>query len=520
VFLTLSGLILAVTLWQLISRQRRQMGILLALGLFPWQIFLHYLTVSVLVGGAGALAGVLVGHLLGQICTRFYADALGLPLVDTPPAWQAMLVALGGALVVSLGAGWWASQRLLGLHPAQALRPEVSSTSRRAPVRLGRRLPLWLRLPLRNLLRQPGRSTVAMLGVASAVAQILMTLAFLDSQEFALRFFFQQVFAYDLRVGLVTQMSPSSLPPVQDWPGVRYSEAYLRQEVILQRGSRRVRTAVWGVPPQARLLRLHDPQRRPLPPPQGDLLLLGTVLMRQLGARPGDTVQMTLDRGPRSRAPTWTYRVGPELFEPVADVAKVGLHQLQRQLLATNPAPPDAVDFLLLDVEPGYHDSVKRRLEREPLVASISDMNDMRSDILDLLRMLDAYKGLMFLFSSILAVAAVTGTTTMSVMERTPELATMSTLGVHRRTLLLMLVTETTMLWLGGFCLGAPAGVALGNWLVNNYQSELLQIQLLVSPSTLLGTAAVSLALCLLAVVNGLRTVLRVPLTEAMSPRE
>jgi ABC-type antimicrobial peptide transport system permease subunit len=247
---------------------------------------------------------------------------------------------------------------------------------------------------------------------------------------------------------------------------------------------------------------------------------MGTVVARQLGVKEGDEVQVTLDRGERVRAPTWTYKVGPLLFEPVADVGKVPLRRLQQQLSATDWVTPDAVDFLLLKVDPAYLDAVKRRLVRERLITDVTYMNDMRQDILDLLRMLDAYKGLMLVFSGILAIAAVTGTTTMSVMERTQELATMSTLGVHRRTLLLMLVVETILLWGLGSAVGMPAGMLLGNWLVNNYQSELLQISLLVRPSTLVGTAAVSLALCLLAVVNGLRTVQKVPLTEAMSRRE
>lgn len=515
--LSLSGLILAVAMWQLVTQQRRQMGILMALGFSPRQLYAHYLLLSALVGGSGALVGCVAGHLLGVALTRGYAAALGLPFVEPELLVEPLATAAAVTLALSLLAGAWAAGRVLGLDPAQAVRADFSSAVR-SPLGILRFLggaPLWLRLALRNLLRQPARSAVAVIGIASAVAGILMTLGFVDGQRRTLDFSFEHAYAYDLRVFLHGPTGVADLPALESWPGVSRVERYRRVGAVLRHGDREVRTSLWGTPPESHLLRLYDRRERPVPPPEADELLLGPALLADLDARPGDTVQVELPHGSARHVPTWSYHLGPELSEPVTNPGRAALRQVQRQAAATYGHPPDAVNMLLIGVEPGAVESVTRRLQRERSVAEIVSMPQMRREIGDLLRMVQAFSSVMLLLASGMAFAILVGTTTMNLMDRTSELATMGVLGVPRALLLRMLVVETLLLWLLGLALGIPAGYGLAEWLVRSYQTDLLQITVSVRPVTLLGTAAVSLVLCLAAVANGLRTVQRIPLTEA-----
>lgn len=515
--LALSGLILAVAMWQLVSQQRRQMGILMALGFSPRHLYAHYLLLSALVGGSGALVGAVAGHFLSAWLTRRYADVLGIPFVDPTFLPEPFLAAVAVTLGLSLAAGAWAAGRVLGLDPAQAVRAEFSETVR-YPLGILRFLggaPLWLRLPLRNLLRQPARSLVAVWGIASAVAGILMTLAFVDGQERTLEFSFEHAYAYDLRVFLHGPTSVGDLPPLEAWPGVSRVERYRRAGAVLRVGEREVRTSLWGTPAESHLLRLYDRREEPVDPPRGEELLLGPALLGRLGARPGDTVEVTLPTGSGRRAPTWTYRLGPELSEPVTNPGRASLRHVQRQAAATYGQAPDAVNMLLIAVEPGHVESVTRRLERERSVAEIVSMPQMRREIGDMLRMVHLFSTVMLALASLMAFAILVGTTTMNILDRTAELATMAVLGIPRTLLMRMLVVETLLLWALGMALGLPSGHALGEWLVRNYQSDLLQLTVSLRLVTILGTAALSLALCLLAVTNGLRAVQRIPLTEA-----
>lgn len=514
--LGLSGLILAVAMWQLVGQQRRQMGILMALGFSPRQLHAHYLLLSALVGGAGALVGIAAGHLLGAWLTGRYAAAMGLPFAEPGLLPGPAAVALGVTLGLSLAAGAWAAGRVLRLDPAQAVRSEVFEASR-APgwLRSLAGAPLWLRLPLRNVLRQPLRSAAAVLGVAAAVAGILMALGFVDGQRRTLDFAFEHAFAYDLRVVLHGPTAGADLPPLESWPGVSRVERFLRVPAVVTLGGRELRTSLWGTPAGSRLLRLFDRRETPLDPPRGRELLFGPAQTSALALRPGDLVQVRLPTAPGQRAPSWTWRVGPELSEPVANPGRAELREVQRMASATWGWPGDGVNMLLVSVEPGSLPSVSRRLERERGVAEVISMPQMRREIGDMLRMVQALSSLMVVLSGGMAFALLVGTTTMNLMDRSAELATMGVLGVPRALLLRMLLLETALLWLLGLALGLPAGYGLAWWLMSHYQGDLLQISLSVRPATLGGTAGVSLALCLAAVAHGLRTVQRLPLTRA-----
>lgn len=516
-FLSLSSIILVSTLTQLIAQQRRQIGVLMSQGFSAAQLMSHYLVTSAFVGGSGALLGASAGWLLGEGCSRYYAENLGLPFLATHPPLFYMLLSPILATAVSVGAGWRAASRLVHLDPAEVLRSDFSASQRTFRARAGLpglgQAPYLLRLPLRNLLRQPIRTLVVVMGIALAVVQMVFTLMLLDSQRSTLEFFFQSVHRYDMQVDLHLT-SPAVLPPIQSWPGVSRVEGVLWWRMRLQLGPDSVETGVLGVPAGSELLRPYDRDRRPLEITPHSPLLLGPVQLRQLHAHPGDYVQVQSTTN-RELAPIVSYVVGPELFEPIALPVKLPLKELQQQVAAGDNTPTDVINLLYLKVAPEAQESVRRRLYTCPLVESVIDPADTRADIHDLLKMLNTYLALMIGCSSLLAIALLAGCSTMNVMERLRELATLSILGVSDATLVTILVIETLLAWLLGLTLGLPTGVVIGNWLLAHYQSDLIQLTLSVNPLTLLGTALGSLLICLGATAASLRRVLGIPLATA-----
>lgn len=512
-FLTLSSLFLFVAFWQVVNQQRRQIGILMALGFSRWQCLGLYASMCASLGLLAAVVGIGAGCWLADFCTRLYTDVLGIPFVRTSlyPGWYllAALLALGSSLV----AGWLATRRVVNLPVVQALRAEFQ------PVRTGRAwfagLPYLVRLPLRNLLRHPLRTLAGVLGIASGVAQIVMTLAFVDGQASTLQYYLSQVHRYDLQVNLSGIYSPADLPAISRWKGVERVEHYLRCHSRVDSDSAFVERSVWGVPEQAQLLRLLDLQGRPVSPE--DQLTMGPILARQLGVRPGDRVSLRMTT-PRD-ARRVTYSVGPVLLEPLSNPFKLALPRLQQQMARTEPMPSDGINTLLIRCQPGMARTLARRLLEHGQVAQVINLADMVGDIADLLRMLTSYEGLMFAFSGILAVALVMGTTTMNLSERTHELVTMLVLGVRYEMLARMLMVETLLLWLAGLAVGIPAGLALGAWLVNSYQSDLIQLSFALQPKTLLQVAGISLVLSLAGIVFPLRQIFRLNPAQVLGTR-
>ncbi|MEW6278887.1 MAG: ABC transporter permease [Candidatus Eremiobacterota bacterium] len=519
IFLAISAVLLASSVWQLLTQQRQQIGVLMSQGFSSHQLFRHYVGYAGAVGILGGAVGGLAGLGLSDYCTRFYTGALGIPFVVSRVHLLPALAAGGAALLIAVVAGSQVVSRLLRLDPAEALRPHVWTRERtfrpEAWLPVLARLGYLFRLPLRNVLRRPLRSVGVVLGIAFAVAQILMTVCLFDSQAATLDFFFREVHRYSLHVDM-HPVSPADTPPAEQWNGVTQVERYLRQGSLVVHGNRFIEHGVWGLPPDADLLRLFDADRRRVSPRD---VMLSPVLLRRLAARVSNLVRLKLLTGDNREAPTQTYPVQSELYEPVANPVKMTLRTLQNQAAASFSLPANAVNIMLMRVDPDELESIKTRLYSSRTVREVHDATDLRREIADLLRMLDAYKGLMFVFSSLLAVAALAGTTTMNLSERARELATMSILGVGERALALMLVLETLLLWLGGLVVGVPAGWFLGLFLVNHYQSDMIQLTLALEPASAVTTASVSLAICLASVAGGLFRILNLPLASAAQPR-
>ncbi|MEW6280712.1 MAG: ABC transporter permease [Candidatus Eremiobacterota bacterium] len=515
-FLALSTLLLFASLWQMATRQRWELGVLMAQGFSHRTLFLRYVWMSLALGAAGSLVGLGAGQTLGALCTHAYVRTLAIPHAVNQPHWGSTLLGVAAALAASLGAGAWATSRILQLEPWQALRANFSDPGRIS--RAGRRLPFLLRLPLRNLVRQPVRTLAAGMGMAFSTSLVLMTLALVDSQESTLRFFFTRVHTYNLQVNLARPTSGVAAPPLDRWEGVQAVERVLRLGAEFSHAQRQIEVSVWGLPPDGDLLALYTRDgTRVFLEPEGPVLT-GPVHLRNLGARPGETVRLALRIG-RQEPPQWPQTLGPELYEPVANPPKLPLRRLQLQAEATRDFPHDAVNIMLLRVAPHRLESLKNRLYEDPRVADLIDLEDTRASIRDLLRMLSIYRQVMVGCACLVGLAMVAGTTALNLQERRRELAVMGALGVGDATLARLILTEALMVAALGLAAGIPAGIALGGWLVNSYQSDFIQMRLAVQISTILGTAAANLGIAVAGVAAVLPGVLTTPLASVVQSR-
>ena len=214
-------------------------------------------------------------------------------------------------------------------------------------------------------------------------------------------------------------------------------------------------------------------------------------------------------------APEFYFTVASALNEPLAHPPKLELAQLQRVVNKSIWAPPDGVNILLIKAKPQQQDALLKRLRADETFHEFTSPAEIRNEVEDLLRMFNAYKSLLLGFTSIFALVVLLGTTTMNVMERTKEFATLSCLGVSDGQLAGLLFTENLILWFFGMLLGVPAGLALGQTMMNNFQSQLLQLDFTLGATTLLTTAALSLLICVVAMGNGLARLRNLPLTAA-----
>jgi len=188
----IAGLILIVAFFvvyssfaRMVQEQRREIGILRALGYGRRSILLSYLYLALLVGGISSLLGLAVGLPIGQALSDYYAELM----FSTPSATIVLQPsyfitgALFGpltAVLASLIAVWGT----LRMEPEQAIKGAGlvgKRTKGRGRISKPRRANYMLLYAVRRMTRQKGRTSLLVLAVSFSVVMGSMSFLMLAS---------------------------------------------------------------------------------------------------------------------------------------------------------------------------------------------------------------------------------------------------------------------------------------------------------------------------------------------------
>ncbi|HWA57285.1 MAG TPA: ABC transporter permease, partial [Gemmatimonadales bacterium] len=186
IFLAVAAFLLNVALARLVGMQRDQIAVLKAFGYGNTTVALHYLVlglVPVLIGSAAGCAfGAWAGGKVADIFAEFYRFPVLRHLITLRLLVTATLVSVASATIGTLGA----TRRAFRLPPAEAMRPESPPATRYGLLDrlgiLGRVGPAF-RMVVRSLVRRPVRAGLGMVGIAAAVALLLVGRYFVDAIE-------------------------------------------------------------------------------------------------------------------------------------------------------------------------------------------------------------------------------------------------------------------------------------------------------------------------------------------------
>src|SRR5688572_26260430 len=203
IFLAVTAFLLNVVISRLVQTQREQVAILKAFGYTTLQIGSHYLKlVSVLIV-VGLAVGIAAGAWLGRDFAQLYARYFRFPTLEFRLGVPVVLFAAGVSAGAAVIGAFSAVRRAALLPPAEGMRPAEPAHFRPLLVeRLGvqrfvGRIP---RMILRQLERKPLTATFSVLGIALAMAIVVLGSFASDIVDFAVDLQFFGVQRYDARV--------------------------------------------------------------------------------------------------------------------------------------------------------------------------------------------------------------------------------------------------------------------------------------------------------------------------------
>ncbi|KST63668.1 ABC transporter permease [Mastigocoleus testarum] len=476
IFLGIAAFLLHMLLSRLVSTQRDQIAVLKAFGYNNISIGLHYLKFVLIIVFFGAFLGTALGLWFGIAVTQNYTRFFNFPLLR----YEASLGLILGSIFISGGSGVFgafvAVKQAVSLPPAEAMRPEPPAQFRATLLeRLGLQqlVSPAVRIILRNIERKPFQALFSALGIALAVAILVVGRYFSDVMVHIIDVQFRNVQREDVTIVFNEPRPARARYEVEHLPGVIYAEPFRTVAVRLRFEHRSYRSALTGINPQAELRRLINRDLNSVNLP-GNGVVLTTQLANTLGVDLGESLTVEVLEGARPIRTVQVVGKVDELLGMSAYMDIGALNQLMREGGTISGA------YLMVD------DNILNRLygllKRTPAVAGVSIRKTAIERFEETIAgSLSIFTTVLVIFASIIAFGVVYNAARIALSERSRELATLRIIGFTQAEIAFILLGEQAIITLIAIPLGFMMGFGLCALMSSAYQSELYRLPLVVT---------------------------------------
>jgi putative ABC transport system permease protein len=515
IFLSVAVFLLHVVITRIISTQREQIAALKAFGYTHREVGWHYMELVMLITSVGAVIGIALGDRLGLAVTKIYAQFYRFPVSLYHFEPRIVGSALGLSVLAAVVGTFGAVRRAVLLPPAEAMRPAPPAQFRETILeRLGwsRLFSPSVRMILREFERRPFKALMSVIGIAFAVAILVLGRFGVDALNYMMTFQYSVTQRQDVSVVFVEPLSAEARFALAQLPGVLRCETFRAVGAKLKYEHRSRRVAILGLDERRELFRLIDARENVAKlPPTG--LMLTDKLAELLGVPVGGTVTVEVLEGER---PVWQVPVTAVISEFAGTNAYMDRAALDRLLREQG-----SVSGAYLRVDGNREEELYRQLKETPRVAGVTlkdaALQGFRETVAEnQLRM----QGFNILFACAIAFGVLYNTARVSLSERAREMGTLRVIGFTRGEVAAILLGELAVLTLLAIPLGYGVGYCLAWLVVQSVAAELFRIPLVISSTTLAFAAIVTLLASLISGWVVRRRLDRMDLVEVLKLKE
>ncbi|MGD9855716.1 MAG: ABC transporter permease [Planctomycetaceae bacterium] len=496
IFLSVAVFLLHVVISRVIGTQREQIAALKAFGYSHGEVGLHYMQFVMVITTVGAAVGIALGVWLGKAVTGMYAQFYHFPEFLYHFDLRIVLLALGISVLAALVGTLGAVRQAVLLPPAEAMRPAPPAQFRETLIeRLGwsRVFSSSGRMIMRELERRPFKAVMSTVGIAFAVAVLVLGRFGVDALGYMMTFQYFITQRQDLSVAFVEPLSADARFELQQLPGVMRSETFRSVGVKLRHEHHYRNVAILGLDDERELLRLIDARENQAKlPPHG--LMLSDKLAEVLQVNVGDTLTVEVLEGER---PTWHVPVTALIYEFAGTNAYMNREALDRLLREQG-----SISGAYLRVDGNVIDTLYRQLKETPRVAAVTlkdaALEGFRNTVAENQYKMQAFN---IMFACIIAFGVVYNTARISLSERSREMGTLRVIGFTRTEVSTILLGELAVLTLAAIPLGYGIGYAFALAMVQAFESEMFRIPLVISAETVAFASGVTITA---SVISGL----------------
>ncbi|WDE06178.1 FtsX-like permease family protein [Thalassomonas viridans] len=479
IFLTVAAFLIYVVMSRQVATQREQIGMLKAVGYTNREISFHYLKMVLVITGAGAVAGLLLGAWMGTGMTRMYTEFFHFPILEYSFSVRVMILAVLLCTLAAVTGTLVAIRSAARMPPAEAMRVQSPAEFKQSLLdKLGvhHRLSFLSRIVLRQLERRPWRALFSALGMAMALSILIFSFFMEDSMSYLMDVQYDLIQREDVNLSFVEAVPYRALEEIKAIPGVLRLEPVRNLAVNLKSGHYQKRTAITGLTASPELYRvITEDMRRLELPPTG--LVMNEKLAETLKVKTGDILTVEVLEEKRQ-----------VLHIPVSGIIKefIGLGvymDIKRLNFLLDSRAKITGASLMADSNNSM--LLYKKIKEIPKVIGLNITSVLRRIFEELMaENLLKMVSINILFASFISFGVIYNTARITLSERGRELASLRVLGLTRAEVAYLLFGELGLITLLSLPLGGWIGQGLVQGMAVSMDSELFRIPVYLENST------------------------------------
>ena len=308
---------------------------------------------------------------------------------------------------------------------------------------------------VREIERQPLRTTLSVIGISFAVAIMVIARVSTDAMTLLLDMQFQQAWREDVTVSFLEPLSDRAVRELDRMPGVLYAEGLRTIPVRFVHDGRKRESAIFGYADDSRLRRVIDVDQRAIPIPETGVMLT-TKLAEVLGLEVGDYVRAEMLEGDRRAV---SLRVASLAAEPFGLQGHMRADELYRAF-----GEQATASMALLRIDPREYTRTEPKLKKLPKIGGVlrkqTIIDQFTAQSADMMLKMSF---ILTLFAATIAIGVVYNNARVALSLRSRDLASLRVLGFRRGEISAVLLGELALQVL----LAIPIGLVLGAWMAD-----------------------------------------------------
>ncbi|MDO5346045.1 MAG: FtsX-like permease family protein [Lachnospiraceae bacterium] len=463
-FFLVAALISLTTMTRMVEEERVQTGTLKALGYGKRDIAAKYLKYALYATLGGGITGILIGEkILPYVIIYAYGMMYNhMPEIVIPYQWSYGLIAIGVALVCTLGAAYSASSRALKDTPAKLMRPQAPREGKRVWLEylpfLWKRLSFTWKSTVRNLFRYKKRFWMTVIGISGCMGLMVVGFGLSDSIMDIAKIQYSQLQYHDMMVIENPDAEDEKREELyeyldQDAQTEAWKRLYAKKVTV--RTEEKTLTPYLYVPEDKRNLEdfmiFRDRNSKEEYELTDEGAIITEKLASMLGLKPGDSITMEDDDA-------------GEIQIPITQVTENYLyHYIYLTPACYERFFKDPVEFNSILVNTVTQDQAEiqelgGRILQLDGALNVTYTGTIENQLEDMLSSLDIIVAVLVISAGMLAFVVLYNLNNININERKRELATIKVLGFYDAEVDAYVYRENILLTV----IGAAAGVALG----------------------------------------------------------